>query len=114
TTNGNFASPSMVLTFANGVTTPQPFTVRVYDDAAVESPESVTLNYSISGATNAQAGSSSQTFTATINDNDAAPLTSSNLSGTIGTANTNLSQPFRGSFFDSRTQMLYSAAELTA
>jgi hypothetical protein len=114
TTNGNFAAPSMVLTFANGVTTPQPFTVRIYDDAALESPETFTLNYIISGATNAQPGTSNQTFTFTINDNDVAPIGAGNLSGTIGTFNTNLSQPFRGSYFDSRTQMLYGASELAA
>ncbi|MBK9531934.1 MAG: T9SS type A sorting domain-containing protein [Chitinophagaceae bacterium] len=114
TTNGNFATPSMDLTFANGITTPQAFTIRVYDDAAVETAETFILGYSISGATNAQAGSSNQTFTYTINDNDAAPLVSANLSGGVGVYSTNLHQPFRSSQFDARTQVLYTAAELTA
>jgi trimeric autotransporter adhesin len=114
TTNGNFAAPSMVLTFPNGSTALQPFTVRVYDDAAVESAETFTLSYSISGATNAQAGSSNQTFTYTITSNDVAPIASASLSGGVGTYNINLNQPFRGTQFDSRTQILYTAAELGA
>lgn len=113
TTNGNFASPSMVLTMPNGSTALQPFTIRVYDDAAVESAETFTLSYTISGATNAQAGTSNQTFTYTITDNDAAPIAPASLSGGVGTYNINLNQPFRGTQFDARTQILYTAAELT-
>ena len=114
TTNGNFVTPNMVLTFPNGVSTPQAFTIRVYDDAAVESPEIFSLNYSISGTTNAQAGASNQTFTMTINDNDAPPFAAGNLSGTIGTYNASLSLPFAGGYSDSRTQLLYNASELSA
>lgn len=88
TTNGNFASPSMVLNFPNGSTALQPFTIRVYDDAALESPESFTLNYSISGSSNAQPGTTNQTYTYTINDNDAAPLAASTgTSSSIGSLN---------------------------
>ena len=114
TTNGNFITPSTVLSFASGAATPQSFTIRVYDDDAIEIAENFTLNYTITGATNAQAGTSNQTFAFTINDNDAAPVASSNLSGSVGTYTSNLSQPFRGSNFDARTQVLYTAAELTA
>lgn len=114
TTNGNFAAPSMVLTFPNGSTAFQPFTIRVYDDAAVESPETFTLSYSISGVTNAQAGVSNQTFTYTITSNDVAPVAAATLSGGVGTYNINLNQPFRGTQFDARTQVLYTAAELNA
>jgi hypothetical protein len=117
TTNGNFASPSMQLTFANGVTTPQAFTIRVYDDAAVESAENFTVNYTISGTTNAQAGTSNQTFVYTINDNDAAPVGSSNLNQTWGSANVNAisSGPFNGSSYtDKRLQNLYLATDLLA
>ena len=73
TTNGNFAAPSNVLTFANGTTTPQPVTIRIYDDAEMESTESFTLNYSIGGGTNAQAAPGSLSYTFTITDNDAVP-----------------------------------------
>jgi len=58
TTNGNFASPSNTLTFANGSSTPQPITIRIYDDADVESTESFALNYTIGGGTDAQAAPS--------------------------------------------------------
>lgn len=114
TTNGNFVTPSQVLTFPNGVTNLQPITVRIYDDAAIETTESFTLNYAISGGSNAQAGSSNQTFTYTINSNDAAPLAAATLSAGVGTSNISLNQPFRSSQFDARTQMLYTAAELNA
>ena len=73
TTNGNFAAPSNTLTFANGSSTPQPITIRIYDDAEVENNESFTLTFSIGGGTDAQAAPSSSSYTFTINDNDAVP-----------------------------------------
>ncbi|MEP6928063.1 MAG: T9SS type A sorting domain-containing protein [Ginsengibacter sp.] len=73
TTNGNFASPSTVLTFANSTTTPKPVTIRIYDDAEMEGDESFTLNYSIGGGTNAQPAPGSLSYTFTIMDNDAVP-----------------------------------------
>ncbi len=115
TTNGNFAAPSNVLTFANGSTTPQPITVRVYNDAETESTESFTVNYVVSGATNALAAPSSPSHVFTITDNDVAPVPGgSPIGATIGTAGVNLSQPFRSEFSDARTQIIYLASELTA
>ena len=114
TTNGNFVTPSLIINFANGATASQSFTIRVFDDAAIEPAEIFTLNYTISGSTNAQPGSSNQTHTFTITDNDGVPQVPANLSGSIGTYNSNLTQPFRGSYFDARTQVLYTATELTA
>ena len=115
TTNGDFNSPSMVLNFADGITSPQSFTVRVYDDAAVESAESFTLNYAISGVTTAQAGSSNQTYTFTINDNDAAPTSSSTNTQTIGATSAGLGASlFNSALQSKRVQMLYKASELTA
>ncbi len=73
TTNGNFAAPSNVLTFASGSATPKPITIRVYNDAETESNETITLSYSIGGGTNAVAAPSSLSYTFTITDNDAAP-----------------------------------------
>ena len=113
TTNGNFAAPSMTLNFASGSGTAQPFKIRVYNDAAVESAESFTLNYTVTGG-NAQAGATNQTFTFTINDNDAGPVVPASASGTIGTYNTNLPATFAGSNFDERNQIVYTAAELAA
>lgn len=78
TTNGSFATPSSTLLFASGSATPQPITVRVYDDADIENTESFTLNYNVTGTTNAQAAPSSPAYTFYINDNDAAPVSTTN------------------------------------
>jgi hypothetical protein len=120
TTNGNFASPSNTLIFANGSSTPQPVTIRIYDDADVESTESFTLNYSIAGATNAQAAPSSKAYTFSITDNDLAPVANgpSNIY-TIGASNyylgsTSTGQPFNAKLPGKNNQMLYRASELNA
>jgi trimeric autotransporter adhesin len=112
TTNGNFAAPSSILTFANGSATPQPITIRIYNDAEVESAESFTLTYSIGGGTNAVAAPSSLSYVFTITDNDVVP-TGGIVTATIGTGVTGLNIPFRSEFTDARTQILYTAAELT-
>jgi hypothetical protein len=119
TTNGNFASPSNTLTFANGSSTPQLITIRIYDDAEVESKESFTLNYTVSGTTNALAAPSSKTYTFSISDNDFAPI-ATGVSGTftIGSqtftlGNTTAGQPFNASLPSKKSQMLYKASELT-
>jgi len=118
TTNGNFASPSMVLNFPNGSTALQPFTIRVYDDAAIESAESFTLNYTISGSSNAQPGVSNQTYSYTINDNDAAPVPpSSGTSSSIGNLNF-ITSGGLSCFYSSKNrhkiQYLVTKAELNA
>jgi len=118
TTNGDFVSPSMVLNFPGGSTLAQPFTIRVYDDAALEPAETFTLNYTISGGSNAQAGGSNQTYTFTINSNDAAPFISgSGTSGTIGALNY-ITSAGQSCFFSSNTrhkiQYLVTRAELNA
>ncbi len=116
TTNGNFTTPSNILTFASGLTTPQPITIRIYDDAAVEGVESFTLNYTISGATNAQAGTSNQTLVYTINDNDVAPIGSLTANANVGTYDANITNatPFRSNQAKFRVQSLFSASELIA
>jgi hypothetical protein len=73
TTNGNFTSPSNTIVFTDGVTSSKTINLRIYDDAEVETSQEFILTYSISGSTNAQAGSSSQTYTFTITDNDTSP-----------------------------------------
>lgn len=115
TTNGNFAAPSTTLNFASGSGTAQPFTIRVYDDAAVESAESFTLNYTVSGG-NAQAGATNQTFTFTINDNEVAPVANGTFSNAVGTYNANATQqaPFHASQAKYRIQALFTLAELNA
>src|SRR5690606_2526551 len=60
TTNGDFSSPSDVITFADGVVATHPITVRVYDDAETEGTENAIFTYTLSGSTNAQSGLGNQ------------------------------------------------------
>ncbi|MEO7044729.1 MAG: sialidase family protein, partial [Ferruginibacter sp.] len=120
TTNGNFSSPSNTLIFGNGSVTPQPVTIRVYDDAEVESKESFTLNYTVTGSTNAQAAPSGKVYSFSIVDNDLAPA-SNGPSGlyTVGTAtyylgSTTDGPPFNAQLPGMRSQMLYTASELAS
>lgn len=114
TTNGNFAAPSNTFIFANGVTTPQNITVRVYDDAEIEPAESFTLSYAISGATNAQTGTGAQLHTFNITSDDVAPGGAASF--TVGTYNANLGNTtaFRANKQRHRLQTLFTAAELNA
>lgn len=72
TENVDYFVPASV-TFPSGSSANQTVTIRVYDEAAVESSEDFTLSYTISGATDAIAGLTNQTHVVTINDNDIAP-----------------------------------------
>ncbi|HEY6062896.1 MAG TPA: T9SS type A sorting domain-containing protein, partial [Chitinophagaceae bacterium] len=116
TTNGNFAAPSTALTFSNGSNASKTVTIRVYDDAEVESTESFTLNYTLSGSTNAVAAPNFQTYSFTITDNDAAPVAPFNGNFTVGTYNSNLgtTTPFRSNLQKHRVQALFTATELNA
>jgi len=116
TTNGNFVTPGNTLNFGNGVTTPKAFTIRVFNDDALEAVESFTVNYTISGATNAQVGASNQTFIFSINSNDAAPIASFSGNFTVGTYNGNASSqtPFASNLQKYRIQGLFTKAELNS
>jgi hypothetical protein len=116
TTNGNISSPVNSFVFANGLTTPQEITIRIYDDAEIENVESFTLNYSISGITNAQIGTSFQTHNVSINSNDIAPTPSGTGSVTIGSGDygNGYIQPFRSNFQKARSQYIYFASELAS
>ncbi|MGB8190364.1 MAG: T9SS type A sorting domain-containing protein [Chitinophagaceae bacterium] len=113
TTNGDFTNPSTQLVFAGGVVAQKTITIRVYDDAEIESVESAVIGFTISGTTTAIPGLSNK-HTLTISDNDEAPTTPADLSANFGLNNTALTQPFRGQFSDARTQMVYLASELKA
>lgn len=119
TTNGDFVNPSNQLVFPNGVTGPatlKPVTVRVYDDAEVESPETLILGVVVSGTTNAATGPVN-THTMTINDNDRfpVPFVSADFStGTYTTDLTSLNTPFDATKLKHRVQVLYRASELNA
>ena len=120
TQNVDYAVITPSVSFAVGINPPQPFTIRIYDDGALESAETFTLNYSLAaGSTNAQVGVSNQTMTITINDNDVGPITSSSITGSIGAITYDLIQTTEDPLFNSRlaskrTQMLFKASELTA
>jgi trimeric autotransporter adhesin len=113
TANGNFTTPSNQHVFASGTTGQKTITVRVYDDAEVEPLENFAITFTVSGSTTAVAGAA-RTHTVSITDNDEAPFGPANLTASFGVNNTSLTQPFRGQFSDSRTQIVYLAAELRA
>lgn len=113
TTNGDFNNPSSQMVFTSGQAAQKTLTLRVYDDIEVESLESATIGFTISGTTTALAGNAN-THVLSITDNDEGLSLPGNLTATFGSNNTALTQPFRGQFSDSRTQIVYLASELTA
>ncbi len=60
--------PSTVM-FTKDDASAKSITIRIFDDAAVEAPETIVLNYTIEG-TGVTAGLGAQTFTLDISDND--------------------------------------------
>ena len=116
TTNGNFASPGNSFVFTNGSTASKTINLRIYDDAEVEAEQVFTLTYSISGTTDAQAGSSNQTYTLSIADNDAAPTGASSSDYTVATYDINSSgtSPFQSGSRRARGQYIITSAELVA
>ena len=112
TTNGDFSSPSNQHLFNSGVAQTKTITVRIYNDAQIESTELFTLSFAISGATDAIVGAANK-LTISILDNDVAPFADATVDAAIGINNVPLSQPFRSEFSDARTQMIYLATELT-
>ncbi len=116
TTNGNFITPSNVLTFNTGSTVPQAFTVRVYNDANVETAETIILNFIVNnGGGNASMGTTTPALTVTLNDNDMAPVAISSVFYIIGgsTVAVNVA-PFNAAVASQRGQYLYKASELIA
>jgi hypothetical protein len=116
TTNGNFASPSNVLTFLSGSTTAQSFTLRVYDDGNVEAAETAILDFTVSnGGGNGAKGTTSPTMTITLTDNDVIPAGTASGTYTIGTLSVGLTAaPFDAKQQGQKSQYLYKASELTA
>jgi len=115
TTNGNFASPSKTLSFPAGSHAAQPFTVRIYDDASVESPETFTLNFTVNnGGGTAVKGDDRTALLFTIADNDAAPYGPASVTKSIGAVSILLSAPFSGASAKQKTQFLYKSTELAA
>ncbi len=115
TTNGNFSSPSDVLTFNSGSTAAQSFTIRVYDDANVEGSETAVLDFTVnSGGGDAIKGSTTPTLTLTLGDNDSAPTGTSSGTFSIGSLGYNVGGgPFDARQQSQRSQIIYKASELT-
>ena len=119
TTNNNFSSPSATLSFPAGSTSPQPFTIRIYDDAVVNGTRQFTLGFTVNnGGGNAIAGDGRPNFTMTILDNDMAPTAGALPTGTatIGVSLGGLpgTGPFNAIPSSARFQFEYKATELTA
>ncbi|HKH60110.1 MAG TPA: T9SS type A sorting domain-containing protein [Flavitalea sp.] len=114
TTNGNFTSSSNTVVFTNSAVETKTVTIRVYNDAEVESSETFIMSYSIGGTTNAQAGIGAQTHVVTIEDNDITPHGSSSSTHTVGTGGFLTTSPFDATLQSKKTHFLYKASELTA
>ncbi len=115
TTNGDFAAPSKTLSFPAGVHTARSFTIRIYDDAIVESGETFTLGFTVNnGGGTAIKGDGTTALTFTISDNDAAPFGPGNITMSVGSSAGSAASPFKGSSAKEKTQLIYKAPELTA
>lgn len=120
TTNGDFSSPSDVITFADGVVATHPITVRVYDDAETEGTENAIFTYTLSGSTNAQSGLGNQQFVLQINDNDEDPKGNQSLTQIILNSpqyylsGNGDAQVINSALTGKRTMLLYTASELQA
>lgn len=115
--NQDYQLMTNTVTFPLGSTATQSFTVRIFDDAATETLESISLTYTItSGSTFAQTGTTLQTCQVDITDNEKIPNAPFNGSFTSGVFNTSLgaSSPLQSTQSDKKTQYLYRASELLA
>jgi Zn-dependent metalloprotease len=118
-TNGqDFTIGTGTATFVAGSTADQNIILNIIDDAAVEGNENIKLDFTVTP--NGSTASKSNTYTqAIINiiDNDTIPETGSNLLyAPINSFNTttNNTSAFRSAARTSRSQFLWTAAELTA
>ena len=115
TANGSFSSPSKTLNFPAGSHGNQSFTIRIYDDAIVESAEAFTLGFTVnSGGGNAVKGDSRTSLIFTISDNDVPPYGPVPYTKSIGGYTTKLLGPFAGGTTKQRSQLMYLASELSA
>jgi hypothetical protein len=114
TTNGNFATPSKVITFPAGSTSSQNFTIRVYNDAIVDASETIIAGFTLNnGGGNAVIGNGRPNFTFTITDNDVAPISGTSTGqGSIGTSTYGVTDLFDARKQKQRTVFLYKASEL--
>ena len=91
------------------------FTLRIYDDAAIEAAETVVLNLDVlnPGISEASNGSQLQ-HVLTIQDDDIDPSTAVSNTAEVGTGDFSLfsASPFRGYYEDERYQTIITADEL--
>jgi len=109
----DYALLNSSLTFSSGGASTQNITLRIMDDAIVESDEIVNLTLNVTSGSGFN-GTNTQTAI-TISDNEADPIAALGSAvittgATVGT----LEYPLHGYYEDSRSQVLYTAAELTA
>jgi len=116
TTNGDFDSPSEVLTFTAGSTAAQSFTVRIYDDGNVESNETINLDFTIdNGGGDATKGATTPTLAIIVQDNDTAPAGA--ISGVVSVGGAEalvVDAPFNARLQQQRSQFLYKASEMAS
>lgn len=106
----DFDIPNPTVTFSGGTTSETGYlNIRIWNDAILETPE--TINLQLTGAL----VGASNTATVTLVSNDLDPATDYYRYGQVGNSAANvLSLPFSGSVSDCRSQIVFSAAELTA
>ena len=118
TTNGSFTNASNQIIFPSGDATAAPVTFRIYDDAEVESTETFTLGFTLSGS-NAIIGTQA-THTFSITDNDRVPSIGGIVNANVGVYDgTNLGSdpndpttPFASQKRKHKIQYFFTAGEL--
>lgn len=86
TDNVDYMITPSTVTYNNGDNLPKTVAIRIWDDGLVETSETLTLGYTITG-TGVVAGSGNQTFSLTITDNDVATTIDNNGSITLFSQN---------------------------
>lgn len=118
TTNGDFNSPSNIITFPSGSIASHDFTIRIYDDGNVESVESLIVDFTVNaGGGDAVKGTTAPTFTFTVTDNDKAPVgASAATSAYTGpyVYDLDVHSPFRSSKSKHRVQYIIPADEVNS
>jgi hypothetical protein len=116
TTNGSFTSPSLDVPFSTSSDETKSFTVRIYDDKAVEVQKTISLAFTLSN-TSTTIGNVNPTLSITLNDDDVPMVTY--FSGSIGVGGTPTFTPtftptscFSGDLRQHKVQYLYRKSDL--
>lgn len=114
TTNGSFTSPSLDISFSTAGNETKSFTLRIYDDKAVEPQKTISLGFTLSNSS-ISIGNVNPALAITLIDDDAAPVPYVSNSFGIGTATyaqADQSSCFSGNLYRNRVQYLYKASDL--